>query len=364
MSAQLPSIERDSKLPYAGASSALPGPMWSCRPWLWLPAAWSHALAPSLLPLATFFSPDLEELRWREFTWRGIKFRSPLGTAGGLDKDAESLDEWAALGSGFMEIGTITPRPQGPNPGRIVDRDVQAGALWNRMGFPSQGAQIAHRNLQDWSAAAGGPGERTTPVFVNAGKNRETSLDQASEDYVNVLRSFDDLADVFTVNISSPNTQGLRDLFQPRRLYDFLSPLREASRRPMLLKLSPDLDGESLASAVESIVKVGFDGVVATNTTLARPPEVNFPTEGGLSGAPLAKRSEATLREVLRLLGPAREGRLVVSAGGVMSVDDVFQRLDLGADLVQVYSTLVLNGPWLFSQTARRARQLAESSAK
>lgn len=332
--------------------------LWSCRPWLWLPPAWAHALAPSLLPLAALLAPDADDLRWREFSWRGMKFRNPLGTAGGLDKDAESLDEWAALGAGFLEIGTITPKAQGPNPGRIVDRDVRAGALWNRMGFPSQGLRVARANLQDWSAAAGGPGERLTPVFVNAGKNRDTSLDQAAADYALVIRELDDLADAFTINISSPNTQGLRDLFQPERLRDFLSPLREATRRPLLLKLSPDLDAESLASAIDSLLSVGLDGVVATNTTLARPPQVNFPPEGGLSGAPLATLSLHMLDEVLRLLGRGREGRLVVSAGGVMNTDDVLQRLDRGADLVQVYSTLVLNGPWLFSQAARRLRPL------
>lgn len=348
------SIQQASNLAESAAIASQTSTLWSCRPWLWLPPAWAHALAPSLLPLASLFAPDADEVRWREFSWRGMQFRNPLGTAGGLDKDAESMDEWAALGAGFLEIGTITPKAQGPNPGRIVDRDVRAGALWNRMGFPSQGLRVARANLQDWSAAAGRPGERATPVFVNAGKNRDTSLDEAAQDYAFVIRELDDLADAFTINISSPNTQGLRDLFQPQRLRDFLSPLREVTRRPLLLKLSPDLDAESLASAIESLVSVGLDGVVATNTTLARPPQVNFPPEGGLSGAPLAALSLRMLDEVLRLLGRDRDGRLVVSAGGVMNTDDVLQRLDRGADLVQVYSTLVLNGPWLFSQAARR----------
>ena len=355
MNSQPPALLREARSELTKTWIASPTSALAFRPWLWLPPQWAHALAPTLLPLAALLAPEPQTLTWRELNWRGLRFRNPLGTAGGLDKDAESLDEWMALGAGFMEIGTITPKPQGPNSGRILDRDVAANALWNRMGFPSQGLSVALANLQDWSAAIGRPSERLTPVFVNAGKNRDTSLDKAADDYVEVVRTFDELADAFTINISSPNTQGLRDLFEPQRLRDFLSPVRDASQRPMLLKLSPDLDAESLDSAINSLVKVGFDGVVATNTTLARPHEVDFPPEGGMSGAPLAQRSEQMLRDLLHSLGPAREGRLIVSVGGVMTAEDALGRLDQGADLVQVYSTLVLNGPWLFAQAARKS---------
>ena len=319
------------------------------KPWLLLPPQLAHHLAPLGLQVMAAFR-DQPTYTWRPFTWRGLKFNNRLGTAGGVDKDGELIEEWWKFGPGFVEIGTVTPLAQGPNDGKIFDRDIEAGALWNRMGFPGRGAWVARENLRDL------PILKPTPIFVNIGRNRVTPNELAVRDYANCISILAGLADVFVVNISSPNTQGLRELLQPANLHKFLGGVLAAKNKstspytPVLLKLSPDLDDTELRTIVEISSSLGVDGYIATNTTLARDHGSPFPPEGGVSGRPLAPRSTAVLKVLLETLGKNKGDKLVVSAGGVMTPDDVKMRLDLGADLVQVYSALIYEGPGFFER--------------
>lgn len=326
------------------------------KPWLLLPPKVAHDLAPFGLQLMAAFRTSSPPA-WRPFQWQGLSFPNRLGIAGGVDKDGERIEDWWALGAGFIEIGTVTPRPQDPNPGKIIDRDLNTQALWNRMGFPGKGMWHVRANLMDL------PQERPTPIFVNIGKNRDTSNEDAAKDYAACIETLSGYADAFVVNISSPNTSGLRDLFKPDVFGAFLKPviearnLSKASKTPILLKLSPDLQDQDLATAVGKAVDLGINGFVATNTTLAREPGTIFPTEGGVSGKPLANRSKETLGKLIQFLGTSRPGKLIVSAGGVMSADEVFERLDMGADLVQVYTALIYEGPRFFLHVAQQANR-------
>lgn len=318
------------------------------KPWLLLPPQWAHDLGPFGLKLFSLFKSAPTPV-WQSLQWRNLHFKNPLGLAGGVDKNAESLNEWWNLGVGFAEIGTVTPKPQKPNPGKIMDRDLPRKALWNKMGFPSEGMDEVFHNLQAYDMP------RPTPVFVNIGKNRDTSNEDAVNDYLSVIRKLKPLADVFVVNISSPNTKGLRDLQNKNALRDLLIPILQEANRPVLLKLSPDLDEDQLQEALEVSIETGVDGFVLTNTTLARPDGIPFPPEGGLSGAPLKKASTETLRKTLQILGDRRAGKLIVSAGGIMTPEDVFERLQMGADLVEIYSALIFEGPGFFHRVAGRS---------
>jgi dihydroorotate dehydrogenase len=288
---------------------------------------------------------------WKSFTWNNLEFKNPLGLAGGMDKNAESLKEWWALGAGFVEIGTVTPKPQSANPGKIMDRDLERKALWNKMGFPSHGAEEVYYNLlaHDY---------KPTPVFINIGKNRETANEAAVDDYAYLIHRLKDPADAFVINISSPNTKGLRDLQNKQALTKLLTPLIKLSHadtsKPILLKLSPDLSDENLEEALNVAVDLGIDGFVLTNTTLSRPGGIAFPAEGGLSGAPLKPLSCQILQKSLQILGKHRSGKLIISAGGAMTPEDVFERLQMGADLVEIYSALVFEGPGFFRNVAGR----------
>lgn len=328
------------------------------KPWLWIPPQLAHDLAPLALQLHAAFA-DPRTYTWQPFQWRGLNFTNRLGLAGGVDKDGALVEEWWTYGPGFIEVGTVTPKPQDSNTGRILARDTARSALWNRMGFPGSGAWSVRDNLHDI------PRPWHTPVFVNIGKNRTTPNEEAGRDYAECIAVLAGLADAFVVNISSPNTQGLRDLLQPANLRHFLGGVRAARdgcpapQTPILLKLSPDLEDSDLRFAIETSLELDIDGFIATNTTLAREPGSPFPTEGGVSGQPLRQRSVATLKKVAEILGRKqglqRDDKLLISVGGVMSPDDVFERIRLGADLVQVYTALIYEGPGFFRQVARAA---------
>lgn len=316
-----------------------------------MPASWAHTLSPWALRWINHFG-DGQPLVWKSRKWRNLLFKNPLGIAGGIDKNAEFLKAWWNLGAGFVEVGTVTPEPQGPNAGSILRRDNKARALWNKMGFPSHGMEDVFFNLRSF-----GPSFQT-PVFINVGKNRHTPLERAHEDYLLVMERLHPLADVFVVNISSPNTPGLRDLQKREHLQKLLKPLiaycKKLQDKPLLLKLSPDLTPSELEEVVLAADQVGVSGFVLVNTTLARPDHVNFPKEGGMSGMPLRNRAEEALQATVRVLGSRRKNHLLVSVGGVLSVDDVLKRLEMGADLVQVYSALIFEGPRFFKQVASR----------
>lgn len=321
------------------------------RPWLLLPPQWAHDLSPLALPIYSFIH-GRKTPQWHSFTWRGLHFANPLGIAGGVDKNAEHLKSWWALGCGFVEVGTVTPLPQAPNPGKIMDRDLNLQAMWNKMGFPSDGADETFYNLASYA-----PNYRT-PIFVNIGKNRHTPNNHAVQDYLSLIDKFRPFADVYVVNISSPNTKGLRDLQNKDNLSQLLGPLVERVSRfeptPVLVKLSPDMGDEALSETILHCQSIGVDGFVLTNTTLSRPQGCSFPEEGGLSGAPLKELSQRALKIAVQSLGKKREGLLLVSAGGILTPEDVFERLQMGADLVQIYSALVFHGPRFFHDVARR----------
>ena len=295
----------------------------------------------------------------------GLKFKNTVGLAAGYDKDGIAVRGLATLGFGHLEIGTVTPLPQPGNQRPRVFRLVEDQAVINRMGFPGRGAEFATAKLRrvlKGRRLQGASGADNLPIIgVNLGKNKDTALEEAANDYIALVRSFSSLADYLAINISSPNTAGLRRL-QGRDLLENLlcaiaeerraSVLRHGGRIPILVKLAPDLSDDELDDALDVILRSGMDGVIATNTTLGRAGlhSRQQGESGGLSGGPLRIRSEAVLAQVLKRL----DGRLpVVSVGGIMAPEDAKRRLDMGAALVQVYTGLVYAGPGLVQKIIR-----------
>lgn len=310
--------------------------------WRLIPAKMAHDLAPIGLRLWANFFGENETPLYQPFEWRGLKFQNRFGIAGGVDKEGRLLSVWQRLGFGFVEIGTVTPLAQEPNPGVILARDWQQQILWNKMGFPSKGMEVLRTHLeQDRRRFAG-------PVFLNIGKNRQTPNDQAAEDYLKCVRALKGLGNGFVVNISSPNTSGLRALQSKEFLRPLLeSVLQEAAGAPVLVKLSPDLSAEDLRMSLEAAAEAQVSGFVLTNTTLQRPPGSSLPNEGGVSGRFLGNLSRQCLIDSLQILGRNQNQFLMVSVGGIFTADQVRERLDLGAHLVEVYSSLVFRGPSL-----------------
>jgi dihydroorotate dehydrogenase len=291
----------------------------------------------------------------------GLTFRNPVGLAAGYDKDGIVIRGLAALGFGHIEIGTVTPKPQPGNPRPRVFRLVEEEAVINRMGFPSQGMDIVLRRLirvglDTWRGdATTRPAARNDTILgINLGKNKDTPLKEATEDYIQLMKVFAPLADYLTINVSSPNTVGLRRLQGREMLESLLNQinLERGTRNvkpPILVKISPDMTEEELDDAVGVILDEGMDGIIATNTTLSREGVRSRlrGESGGLSGSPLAAGSEAALRRVAKRV----DGRIpIVSAGGIMSPEDAKKRLALGASLVQVYTGLIYRGPGLIKK--------------
>lgn len=355
------------------------------KPWLWFPAEISHRLAPLALELGAQFLPGVPQDKRTAlpFLWKrknhSVYFRNPLGTAGGVDKDGRQIAGWEHFGAGFVEVGTVTPKRQSANPGKIMMRLTAEKALWNKMGFPSPGAQTTLALLRDFriQETLKQPDSRF-PVFVNLGKQRETPLEKAHLDYLSLLETFtqktswvngESPVDAFVINISSPNTKGLRSLFQPEYLRSFLEPISEKLgrvNRPGLLKLSPDLTEETHHQVLEAIQAYDLDGVILTNTTSTRPKGLRLPSEGGLSGLPLQEISRSYLKQAVSYfspfspssphLSPTKElnCHLIVSAGGVIDADEALYRLKYGAHLVESYSGLIFSGPGFFSDCLKK----------
>jgi len=295
--------------------------------------------------LRAWFEPKIQGPPVQVF---GLSFRNPLGLAAGFDKDGLGWRGLACLGFGHLELGTVTPRPQPGNPPPRVFRLVEDQAIINRMGFPSRGAEFLARRLR---------GKRPQGIIlgVNIGKNRQTPLEEAAQDYLSLLQVFAPLCDYLAINVSSPNTPGLRQLQQRQLLEDLLNPLAEARkaqeqslrrRIPLLVKIAPDLDDEGLDAALEAILRCGMDGVIVSNTTVRRE-GLRSPLAaetGGLSGLPLNDLNTRLVAEVVRRTG----GKLpVVASGGVMGPAQAQEKLDAGAVLVQLYSGLIYEGPAL-----------------
>lgn len=318
--------------------------------WKFLPAPLAHDWAPVGLRLAAdLFSP--QDCTWHPFKWKGLQFSSRLGIAGGVDKNADLYDVWPRLGFGFAEYGTITPKPQGPNSGKILDRNWNEKLLWNRMGFPNEGQFAIRAKLE---CAEKSP----IPVFLNVGKNRDTSVEKAADDYVETTAVLQKYADVFVINISSPNTQNLRALQSEKFIGELVAKVKTAAdKKPILVKFSPDEAPSELEASLDIAAQNGADGFILTNTTLKRPSSSTWPELGGLSGQFLKSLSEKSLHIATQHFKNSPTKPLLISAGGVLSPEDVAARLDLGADLVQVYSALVFSGPGFARQTAQFFQQ-------
>jgi dihydroorotate dehydrogenase len=338
---------------------ALKGEMYSAlRPLLFrLDPERAHALSLALIRLAGKLPPVGALLRalyaapQRPVEACGLRFSNPVGLAAGYDKDGLGWRGLACLGFGHLEIGTVTPRPQAGNPRPRLFRLAEEGALINRMGFPGRGAGFVARQLR-------GPRPAGLVVGVNLGMNKDTPLEAAAGDYRVLMGVFAPLADYLAINVSSPNTAGLRRLQARQELKGLLHAVGEErlqlqsrlSRRvPILVKLAPDLSAVELEDAVDVIMSAGMDGIIATNTTSARP-GVRSPRAveaGGLSGAPLRSGSTEAVQKIACRTG----GRLaVIGVGGISDAASAREKLEAGASLIQVYTGLVYRGPGLVKE--------------
>jgi dihydroorotate dehydrogenase len=284
----------------------------------------------------------------------GIDFPNPVGLAAGLDKNGEYLDALGALGFGFVEIGTVTPRPQPGNPKPRMFRLEEHEAIINRLGFNNQGVERLLRNVERSSFHG--------VLGINIGKNADTPIERAADDYLQCLEAVYERATYVTVNISSPNTKNLRDLQSSERLDELLGAVmakraslaeRHGRQRPLVVKVAPDLDDAQIETIAELAVKHRIDGLIATNTTVGREAVSKHRhglQTGGLSGRPLLPLSTA----VLGKLAKAVAGRVhLIGVGGILSGADARAKIDAGADLVQVYTGFIYRGPDLIAQARR-----------
>ena len=277
----------------------------------------------------------------------GLRFANPIGLAAGLDKNALALSGWAALGFSHVEVGTVTPRAQPGNPRPRVFRLPADQALINRMGFPNDGAAAVASRLR--------VRPRGLVVGGNIGKGRDTPLEAALEDYLAAASMLGPLVDYLTINVSSPNTPGLRLLQTPEHLAISVRELRRATQRPILVKLAPELDFDVLPELVEAVREAGAAGLIATNTTTSRL-GLRYPSPlaiepGGLSGPPLGCQAQALTARLAELAAP---DLVVISAGGISTPADLQARLAAGARLVQVYTSLIYQGPGLVARLLAR----------
>ena len=278
----------------------------------------------------------------------GLEFTSPLGLAAGFDKDGVALAGLYRLGFAFVEAGTVTPRPQAGNPRPRLFRLAADGALINRMGFNGAGLDVFAANV----ARARETGAATGPLGINIGANRDSA--DLSEDYVLCLKRLAPLADYVTLNLSSPNTPGLRSLQEGEALRNLLGRVRDTIAGlekpvPLLLKLAPELEGAALAESVRAATEFDIAGLILCNTTTARPAQLRSPArgeQGGLSGAPLCEPALCMMREVYGL----SEGRLpLIGVGGIASPEDAYARIRAGAALLQIYTGFIYRGPRLIA---------------
>lgn len=296
----------------------------------------------------------------------GLRFPNRVGLAAGLDKNANCIDAWSAMGFGFVEVGTVTPLPQPGNPKPRMFRLPQAHALINRLGFNNEGLQAFIRNVRSARCRQTPEGRGRMLLGLNIGKNAATPIERAEDDYLAALEGVYPYADYITVNISSPNTQNLRDLQSDQALDRLLGALAErrqslmqvlGHRVPVFVKIAPDLRPEQIGLIAVSLRRHGMDGVIATNTTLARESVQGLPhagEAGGLSGSPVLEASNRVIAQLRAALGPAFP---IIGVGGILSGDDALSKLRAGADVVQIYTGLIYRGPELIHEVARKLQQ-------
>jgi dihydroorotate dehydrogenase len=283
----------------------------------------------------------------------GLQFPNPVGLAAGLDKNGSYIDALASLGFGFIEIGTVTPRPQPGNPEPRMFRLPQAQGIINRMGFNNDGVENLIRNIQRAKFKG--------VLGINIGKNFDTPIENAVDDYLFCMRKVYAYASYIAVNISSPNTKNLRQLQDKAALENLLSALKQEQKKladthgkyvPIALKIAPDLETGQIAEIAEALLKHQVDGVIAANTTLSRAGVEGLPhaeEAGGLSGAPVRERSTAVIRQLAKLLGDAIP---IIGVGGILSGQDAQEKMLAGASLIQLYSGLIYRGPDLVGEVA------------
>lgn len=280
----------------------------------------------------------------------GLEFRNPVGLAAGFDKNASYLNVMDILGFGHVEIGTVTPLPQAGNEKPRLFRLPEDGAIINRMGFNNDGMETVSWRLKKWRDS--NPGSRMI-IGGNIGKNKQTPNEDAWTDYVKCFNSLHDVVDYFVVNVSSPNTPGLRELQEKDALAKIFKALKEINQKyqrpkPLLLKIAPDLSDEQLSDICELAVALKLDGLVATNTTISRSglsasqEQLTHIGAGGLSGKPLRTRSG----EVLHYLHRHTDGKIaLIGSGGIFTAEDAQQKLDAGASMIQVWTGFIYEGP-------------------
>ncbi len=284
----------------------------------------------------------------------GLRFKNPVGLAAGFDKNATYVEEMDALGFGFIEIGTVTPRPQPGNERPRLFRLVEDRALINRMGFNNQGVDVAATRLRHLK------NRDQLIIGGNIGKNKTTANEDAVNDYIICFDTLFDVVDYFVVNVSSPNTPGLRALQDKEPLMHILNALQQRNQkqgvsRPILLKIAPDLTDSQLDDIIEIVRETGIAGVIATNTTIARSglkDEARWRSEaGGLSGVPLTKRATEVIRYLTTTSGNAFP---VIGVGGIHSPEDAIEKLEAGAVLIQLYTGFIYEGPALIKRICKK----------
>ncbi len=322
------------------------------RPLLFsLDAETAHHFTIALLRQASYFGLALRTLRAfqplpKPKALFGLNFPNPIGLAAGLDKNGVAIPAWAALGFGFIEIGTVTAKAQPGNPKPRIFRLPEQQALINRLGFNNDGADAIAERLGRLRRSGRWP---AVPVGINIGKSRATPLERAEDDYLYSFRLLRNFADYVTLNVSSPNTPGLRELQEPQRLSELLQAIGSepgAATKPILVKISPDLSPIELEAILATCEENAVAGIIATNTTLDHS---SIPTaldeEGGLSGAPLREKATALLRDIV-----AKSAIPVVASGGIFDAESAHEKLQAGAQLIQLYTGFVYRGPRLLRE--------------
>lgn len=290
----------------------------------------------------------------------GLRFANPVGLAAGLDKNAKAVPGFSSIGFGFMEVGTVTPKPQAGNELPRLFRLPEDKALINRMGFNNVGIETMAEHLQQ-------AGKRTIPVAINIGKNKVTPNEQAEEDYRACIRGLYGYGDFFVVNISSPNTPDLRNLQHGDDLSRLLAAVQDEMKqqhqkhggapKPILVKIAPDLEGDEITYMVRTIVASGVSGIIASNTTISRAglTHRHKGEAGGLSGRPLTERST----KLIHTIYSATEGKLpIIGSGGIFTAQDAYDKIRAGASLVEVYTALIYEGPGLIRRINEGLREL------
>ncbi len=296
------------------------------------------------IPVMKYIAKQMFEVKSKslEKEIMGLKFPNPIGLAAGFDKDGKLFKELSSFGFGFIEVGTVTPKPQPGNDLPRMFRLPKDSGLINRMGFNNEGVQVLRKRLEN----------RPSNIIVggNIGKNKATSNEDALSDYEICFEELYPVVDYFVVNVSSPNTPGLRALQEREPLTKLLQRLSDLNQqkkpKPLLLKIAPDLTNEQLDEIVDIVKTVGLQGIIATNTTISREnlkTEENITKEmGGLSGRPVTKRSTEVIRYIRKIAG---KDLVIIGVGGIFNADDAKEKLEAGADLLQVYTGFIYEGP-------------------